>query len=67
MDKIKIKLVKSDDFGFFHDSRADVRKLKEVVNILIDKVNQLVDAVNEQKKSTDHEKTTPANNHLPGK
>lgn len=49
MEKIKIKVIKSEGRGIIHDSRADVRNLAKMVNLLIDKVNTLVDEINDLK------------------
>ncbi|WP_028562304.1 hypothetical protein [Paenibacillus pinihumi] len=45
--RLQIKLRKPDNTGFFHDTRGDVRKLAEAINILIDKQNEVVNAVNQ--------------------
>lgn len=39
----------SNDVGFFHNSREDVRALSEYCNELADKVDELVDEVNKLK------------------
>lgn len=43
MQKLKTKLKNTSDYGLFHDSRADVRLLKNVINLLHDKINELID------------------------
>lgn len=43
IEKINVKLVKTDSIGIFHDSRKDIRALAKIVNVLIEKVNQLID------------------------
>lgn len=50
--EIEIKLIRSENRGILHDSRADSRKIIEVTNILIDKINEIVREVN---KITNHE------------
>ncbi len=46
ISKIKKRLRQTSGSSLFHDSRSDVRELKEAVNMLIDKVNELVEAQN---------------------
>jgi ferritin len=52
-----IKIGKSDSTGIFHDSRTDVRKLSQAINIIIDKQKEIIDTVNRlielQEKSKD--------------
>jgi hypothetical protein len=50
VEKIKIRCVKPDESGLFHDSRGDARKLAKMVNLLVDKVNELVDENNRLNK-----------------
>lgn len=51
MKKIKQKVYRVSEPGFFHDSRKDVRTLSKAINILIDTVNELIDEVEQLKKS----------------
>lgn len=46
MEKINVRINKSDDISLFHDSRSDVKKLSMVINLLIDKINEIVDIIN---------------------
>lgn len=48
--EIKAIIRNSQNVGFFHDSKADVRTLTRTCNKLISKVNELVLANNEQQK-----------------
>lgn len=43
---LKIKIRPSDGYGIFHDSRGDVAKLAEAVNILIEKQNEVIETMN---------------------
>lgn len=47
IEKIKLRIIKPDDTGMFHDSRKDSRTLGKAINMLIDKVNELVEANNQ--------------------
>lgn len=47
MEKIKLRVLKSEDVRFFHDSRKNIRTLSKIINLLVDKVNELVDKNNE--------------------
>jgi len=55
VEKLKIRVGKSNNTGIFHDSRSDVAKLGEVCNKLINKVNELVDEVNTLKEGKSHD------------
>jgi len=50
IQKIKVRINRSEDRGVFHDSRKDSRTLGEAINILIDKVNELVETNNRLEK-----------------
>lgn len=55
MKKISYRIRNTREFGFFHDSRADVRKLAEICNDLIDTVNDLIDEVQTLKEKISQE------------
>lgn len=50
MEKMKFKLKQSSGVGIFHDSRADVRSLSKVINLIIDKMDEIIEEINNLKE-----------------
>lgn len=55
VEKIKLRIIKPEDVGLFHDTRKDVRTLGKAINMLIDKVNELIVSNNELQQSKNNQ------------
>ena len=50
IEKINMKIRKTDSMYLFHDAKEDINTLTKICNKLIDKVNELIDEINMLKK-----------------
>lgn len=48
--KINKRIRRSNTFGMFHDTRADIRTLTTFLNEISDKIDEVIDVVNTDKK-----------------
>lgn len=49
MKKLNIKIQKPSTSGIFHDTRADAKIIRDVLNKMLDKIDELVEEVNKLK------------------
>lgn len=56
IERLKIKLRKSESRGIFHDSRSDIRQIAQVVNAMIEKQNEMIDAINQLTRRGEEDK-----------